>query len=564
MLQRLRVRNLALMDEVELEFEPGFVAVTGETGAGKSILLGALSLLAGNRAEKSVIRQQAAYGEVEAQLFFADASAMDDRLAALDLPPCEEGVLLLSRRLERDKGPRIAVNGRLTTLANLRVLGEAWIDFHGPGEPQKLFQPAFQLQCLDEAGEAMAERRAVESAFREWQALRREMRALEEEGRLSDAELAFLQEQIGAIESLELSAEAVAEKEARFQLLGKAREIAASGERIQAFLDGPDGAVSSLQRAWQEMRQLADDFPAAAPLGNRLRGLIVESEDVSQELQALLEGLDLQPQEVAALEEWMRLWMGVRRKHGGSLEKVLSELQAMRQKVELQGDLEGALLRKEKALSELEKDLKAKAKKLTAKRVKTARSLDRKVGELLPRLGFKHARFAIEVQEDQPMRAEGDSICCFRFSANPGSEPLPIEEIASSGETARLMLALKTVMAGFDETPVLVFDEVDANVGGEVAGEVAAELKRLGQRHQVFCVTHLPQVAAVAGSHFIVAKHQTTKATSVSIEALTTGSAERQEEIARMLGDRRSKTALQHAGELLGEGRGKRQKGGET
>lgn len=551
MLQRLRIRDLALMDEVELEFDPGFVAVTGETGAGKSILLGALSLLAGNRAGKNLIRRQAASCEVEAQLYFTDTGAIDSSLEALDLPPCEEGALLLSRRLERDKGPRIEINGRLTTLANLRTLGEVWIDFHGPGEPQKLFLPNFQLQCLDEAGDAMVERRAVEEAFHIWQTLRREMRAIEEEGRLSDAELAFMQEQIGTIEALDLSEEEVAEKENRFQLLGKAREIATSGDRIQAFLDGSEGAMPALQRAWQEMRQLSHDYPEASSLGDRLRSLIVEIEDLSAELGVLIAGLDLRPEEVTALEEWMRAWMGVRRKYGGSLERVLSELESMRQRVALQGDLEGALLRKEKQLKELEKDLQSKAEKLTSKRLKSAQSLERRVGELLPRLGFKHARFEIEVKTREPMRAEGDSVCQFRFSANPGSDPLPIEEIASSGETARLMLALKTVMAGFDQTPVLVFDEVDANVGGEVAVEVAAELRRLGERHQVFCVTHLPQVAAVAGSHFIVAKHQTAKATSVTIENLFPGSIERREEIARMLGDRRSETALKHAGELL-------------
>lgn len=554
MLESLRVRNLALIEALELDFSGGFVSVTGETGAGKSILLGAMSILAGNRVEKSVIRQEADSCEVEARLFLRDADPMDAELEALGLPSCEEGMLILSRTISRTKGPRVAVNGSLTTLQNLRRIGERWIDFHGPGEPQKLFREAFQLDCLDHSARLNAERAQVAEKFQVWRLVCREIKELQEEGRLSEDEIRYLSREIEVIEGLDLGEDKLADYEGKFSRLGKAQEIGRLTSTVENLLEGGQGAVEALRGAYAQSRPLVEMEPASRSLMDRIEGLILEVQDLAAEYRDLRERLDLEPGEIERIEAWMRDWLSIKRRYGGSLPAVLERLKEMKAKLDFQQDVEGHLLKKEKLAEKLLEDLKQTADQLSAKRKKAAKVLEKEILDLLPRLGFQHARFSIEVVPETECRAHGNSSVRFLFSANRGEALQPLNAIASSGETARVMLALKTVLAEYDDTPVLVFDEVDANVGGEVAGEVARELARLGRKRQVFCVTHLPQVAAVAGQHFIVTKDQAGARATVSIEVLPGQGEEREAEIARMLGDRRSRSARSHARELLGAG----------
>src|SRR5580692_5368768 len=233
MLQSLRIRNLALLDEVSLDFEPGFTSVTGETGAGKSILLGALGLLAGERADKTIIRQGAAACEVEAGLFFSDAKKIDALLAELDLPRCEDGALLLKRSLPRDKAPKLTVNGGLATLSALQRLGELWIDFHGPSEPRRLLRESCQLELLDLYGRSGAALEAYAAHYRSWCDLQAESERLASEARLSADELAFMEAQLAKLDRLDLSEEAIAALERDFQRMSRAQEIAALASSLE-------------------------------------------------------------------------------------------------------------------------------------------------------------------------------------------------------------------------------------------------------------------------------------------------------------------------------------------
>jgi DNA repair protein RecN (Recombination protein N) len=242
----------------------------------------------------------------------------------------------------------------------------------------------------------------------------------------------------------------------------------------------------------------------------------------------------------------------VRRKYGGSIESVLEKREELHQKIEIQGDLEGVIAKKQKAAAELEGGLRKEALKLTKARSKAAKILADKAAKLLQSLGFKKARIEIQVVADDALHASGDSHCQFLFAPNAGQGLLPLNKIASSGETARVMLALKTVLAEADATPLLVFDEVDANVGGEVGRSVGQELARLAEEHQVLCVTHLPQVASLAHNHLVVTKTQGDDSTTVEITPLGHSREARLEELARMLGDRKSTSARAHAEELLG------------
>lgn len=552
MLQYIRIKNLALLDEVRLEFDSGFTAVTGETGAGKSVLLGALSLLAGARTDKSLIRQGQQQLEVEAALYFENPALIDALLDASGLPVCEEGVLLLQRSIHRSKMPRLQINGNLATLAQLQRLGESWIDFHGPGEPQKLFKEKRQLEMLDVY---VGHGRALQSyatSYRAWRAAHEKIEELEGSEQLDTDELDFVRKQIAKIDSVKVSEESIQALERDYARMSSAQELSGLASECAAGLTGEAGISDRLMTVVGRMEALAELDQDSRALLERLRSLQIELQDVGAEVEGMAGHFDFDPAEVEAVNERMNLWQEVRRKYGGSVESVLGKRDELANKIAIQGDIDGVLAEKRETAAKMEKDLHQSAAKLTKSRRKAAKALAEKAANLLQALGFKKARLAIEVIADAELHDRGNSHCRFVFAPNAGQELLPLNKIASSGETARVMLALKTVLAETDATPLLVFDEVDANVGGEVGRAVGAELARLAGKHQVLSVTHLPQVASCAQNHFVVTKSQDDRSTAVEIAPIHEEKEARLSEIARMLGDRHSDSARAHAEELLG------------
>jgi DNA repair protein RecN (Recombination protein N) len=552
MLKYIRIKNLALLEEVTLEFESGFTAVTGETGAGKSVLLGALGLLSGARTDKGVIRQGQDLLEVEAALYFADALLIDKLLEATGLPTCEDGSLLLQRTIHHSKIPRIQVNGSLATLAQLQLLGESWIDFHGPGEPQKLFQEKRQLEMLDTHAGNVKGLAAFALSFEEWRKALREIETLETGERLDLDELDFVSKQIKKIDAVDVSEDAIEELERDYNRISSAQELVSLASACSEGMIGEQSANDILGGVLLRLEEMVELDEGSQSLLERARSLQIELQDLGEELGHLVTDYDFDPEAIEAVTERMDLWQELRRKYGGSVEAVLSKREELAQKIEIQGDLEGVLAKKRKASVDLEAELEKQAKKLTVSRRKSAKILAQKAADLLQALGFKKARLEIELIADAKLHEYGDSHCQFLFAPNAGQNLQPLNKIASSGETARVMLALKTVLAEADATPLLVFDEVDANVGGEVGRAVGAELARLAKKHQVLCVTHLPQVASLAHNHYVVTKSQDEDSTSVNIAPLGDSRSDRLEELARMLGDRKSASARAHAEELLG------------
>lgn len=553
MLQHLRIRNLALLEEVTLEFGAGFTAVTGETGAGKSVLLGALNLLSGGRAEKTLIRAGAEECAVEAMVWLAHSAPFDELLEAMGLPRCEEGALLLSRTLSRKRPPKVRINGQLATVRNLQDLGEAWIDFHGPGEPQKLLHERHQLALLDSYARNEVARIRYGEAYEAWMETGREMDRLRGSAQLSPEEQEFLRGQIEAIDSLELTEAAVETLERDFRQLTNGQALREQGRTLADLLNGAEGIVDRLGAGLQVARELARLDPDTQPMADRLQSLLLEAEDLGQECDSLGELAEFDEETALQVQERMELWLSLRRKFGGTVESVLLRREEMSGRLESQGDLAGTLERLQRERQGLEKRMREAGEELRETRLRAAQSLSREALELLQKLGFQKGRFAIEIVREKEFRPHGTTTCEFRFAPNPGVEPLPLGRIASSGEIARVMLALKAVLARVDATPVLVFDEVDANVGGEAAVVVGRELARLGEEaHQVFCITHLPQVAATATAHFVVTKEQGDDFTQVRIEALGRSRDARLDELSRMLGDRHSASARRHADALLG------------
>ena len=552
MLKYIRIKNLALLEEVTLEFESGFTAMTGETGAGKSVLLGALALLSGARTDKGVIRQGQDLLEVEAALYFADALLIDKLLEATGLPTCEDGLLLLQRTIHHSKIPRIQINGSLATLAQLQALGESWIDFHGPGEPQKLFQEKRQLEMLDTYAGNVGELAAFALSFEEWRKALREIETLETGERLDLDELDFVRKQIKKIDAVDVSEDTIEELERDYNRISSAQELVSLASACSEGMIGEQSANDLLGGVLLRLEEMVKLDEGSQSLLERAQSLQIELQDLGEELGHLVNDYDFDPEAIEAATERMNLWQELRRKYGGSVEAVLSKREELAQKIEIQGDLEGVLAKRRKASVDLESELKKQAQKLTASRRKSAKILAQKAAHLLQALGFKKARLEIELIADAKLHDYGDSHCQFLFAPNAGQNLQPLNKIASSGETARVMLALKTVLAEADATPLLVFDEVDANVGGEVGRAVGAELARLAKKHQVLCVTHLPQVASLAHNHYVVTKSQDKDSTAVNIASLGDSRSDRLEELARMLGDRKSASARAHAEELLG------------
>jgi DNA repair protein RecN (Recombination protein N) len=552
MLQSLRIRNLALLEEVALDFEAGFTAVTGETGAGKSILLGALGLLAGGRADKTVIRQGALACEVEAALFFADPRKIDALLAELDLPPAEDGVVILKRSLARDRPPKVTVNGGLASLAALQRLGGHWIDFHGPGEPRRLLKEDVQLELLDLFGRAGPVLAEYEAKYRDWRGLAAERARLAEEGRLTPEQVDFLRNQLTKLDALDLGEEAVAALERDFQRLNRAQELIALTQALGTGLTGDEGVQSRIAGLLREARQLEGLDPASKPLSDRLTAVAVELNDLGSEFEALGQQLQFDPEQAEQLTARMNTWLEMKRKHGGDLTAVVAARDELRRRLEVQGDLAGTLERLDRQVADAARAVKKEAQALRTLREKAAKELAKVAAKGIAELGFKKADFQIRIVPLPEPGPTGDCGAEFLFSPNVGEPPLPLSRIASSGELARVMLALKTVLAELDGVPLLVFDEVDANVGGEIGRVVGEKMAAIARDHQVLCVTHLPQVAAQATCHLVVTKDQSRDRTVVAIAPIQANRRARVSELARMLGDRHAKSALAHAEELLG------------
>ncbi len=553
MLNNLRIENLALMDAVSLEFDEGFTTVTGETGAGKSVLLGALSLLSGTRAEKTMIRQGTDTCTLEAAFHLPQSRQLDALLEEMGLPGMEEGLLLVKRILCSGKASRIWINGSMATLAQLQEIGKQWIDFHGPGEPQKLFHEREQLALLDLFAGLKKPLADYLSNYREWRKQLDGIDQLRNESRLSPEETEFLRGQTLDIDNLQLSEERIHQLELDYRRISGAQDLKDLCAQLDDSFLGSKGICQSLQAALPHARKLSELDPSASALSDRVESLVIEANDLSTEWRELAFESDFDPRQIKQIESDMEKWMSLKRRYGASIEGILQKREAMAKRLEIQGDLEGTLERMQAEADTLEGSLRQSAAKIRSSRLKAAHKLAKDAEALLRDLGFKKPKLGIELIARTQLGPTGDSDCRMTFSPNPGSTMLPLNKIASSGEMARVMLAMKSVLASVDSTPVLVFDEVDSNIGGEVATSVARLLKVLGKAHQVFCITHLPQVAAVANNHYVVKKVQDDDSTTVTIECLNNDSDSRIDEFARMLGDRSSSAARQHAEKLMAQ-----------
>ena len=551
MIEYLRIENLALLERAEIDFTEGFTAVTGETGAGKSVLLGALAMLSGARCGKEAVGGHSDTCRVEAVLRFKDTSKIDRLLESSGLPPCEDGTLLISRVVGISKPSRAFVNSSPAPLSFLSKLGGYWIDFHGPGEPQKLFSRKNQLEMLDTFAGGSQLLEEYMRIYSERRQMLSNIESLSQTKSLGEDEIEFLRSRIAAIDAVNPTEESIAELEEKSKLAEAASDIVEKSSAVAEAIDGDGGILEKLAAASKFASEISRFSAAAESLSERLRGVGLELADISSEYGNLARSSNMDEAQIETVRRKMTDWLGLCRKFGNSVESVLSARREMAAKIENQSDVRATMEKLRRRADELLESLVPIAEKILKAREKAAKKLAERASKTLLGLGFKNARFDISISAESEPSPDCGSSCEFMFMANPGQPLLPLAKIASSGELARVMLALKTTLADADATPLLVFDEVDANVGGEIGAEVGKRLAELSKGHQVFCVTHLPQVAACANGHFLVEKSQTKTSTSVSIARIDGDKKRRVSELARMLGDRNSESAVAHAQKLL-------------
>jgi DNA repair protein RecN (Recombination protein N) len=537
MLVSLRIRNLALIEDLAWELGPGFNILTGETGAGKSILIDALSLLLGERADKSLIRTGAETCSVEAEIRLADKVRLHQinaALAEMGAEPCDGPALLLKRSLAASGANRQFINGSPVPLQGLKSVGDLLVDVHGPHDHQSLLATEKQAELLDAYGKLAPLRTACATACAALREIEKERASLELSESEREQRLSLLRHQVGEIKAAHLQPGEDLRVENDYHAASHAQNILEQAGIITALLSESENAaltqLAQVERAltaWQRMD------PAIAEAESLNRQAIVQLQELLDAVQARAERVELDPAQLRQLEDRLNLVQGLKRKYGGTVEAIQAfGEKAAAQLAALEGSAEflAALAGREKTAREA---LGKAAAELSKTRGKIAGPLGEKISQELRALGFNKAVFQVGLSPVPPGPSGGDQVE-FIFAPNPGEAARPLRAIASSGEMARVMLAVKTTLAEVDEIPILIFDEVDANVGGETAGQVGKKLRGLGRSHQVLCITHLPQVAAQGQSHFAVEKKLKQNRTLTELTRLE--GAARQRELARMLG----------------------------
>ena len=551
MLQTLRVRNLALVEDITVEFKPGLNVITGETGAGKSVIVGALGLLLGERADKGLIRAGADQCLAEAVFQLNDAAAVDAILEEVGLPPCESGQLLVRRTLLATGAGKNFINDSSTTSQVLKRLGEHLVDMHGPYDHQSLLNTDFQLDILDASGHLWDSRNLYELAYttyREAQNQRQELAGASDQDVAQQIELlAFQIKEINDLAPVEGEDEAIAQEQV--QVANAQRILELAGGLQSALIEGDAAAFNGLASAHKSLGELAGLIGAAGEWKDQAHSIMVQVQDLAETVERYVRNIEGDPGRLQWLEDRMATYHRLKRKYGGSVAAMLEHRDKVQARLK---DLEG----RGERLAELDKTIElARGKvdhagtKLSKARRSAATTLAKTITGELKDLGFQHGVFDVELQGMEPAASGMDSIE-FVFAPNAGEPARPLRAIASSGEISRVMLAVKAVLADHDSIPVLVFDEIDANVGGAMGTAIGTKLDKVGKHHQVLCITHLPQVAVFGKTHFSVAKEVVGGRTRTSITNLTPD--ERVEEVARMLGGRDlTSVTLKHAKEML-------------
>ncbi len=536
MLVSLYVKNLALIDETEVYFGNGLNILTGETGAGKSIIIGSVNLALGAKAEKDMIRTGADYALVEL-VFHVEKEKQLEEIRSLELPVEEDGTVILQRRIMPGKS-LCKVGGETVSVKQVRALAEILIDIHGQHEHQSLLKAARQLEILDEYAkeELSGPAKKLKACYEQYREVAKQLSAedIDEETRKREASLAAFEVQ--EIEEAALLAEEDTELEKSYRKLVNGQKIQESvtlAYQMSGYENG--GAGDAIGRAVKEIRSVAAYDETLQNFEAQLLDIDSLLNDYNRAAADYLSGLEFDGELFAKVEKRLDLVNHLKAKYGNTIEEILAYQERMQEKLEKYQNFDvyrQELVQKEAALKE---ELLSLCEKVSKIRKKSAKSLAKSMKKALIDLNFLDVAFEIRIEsEENKISPDGYDQASFMISTNPGEDLRPLAQIASGGELSRIMLALKTVLADRDEIETLIFDEIDTGISGKTAWKVSEKMGILGQKHQLICITHLPQIAAMADSHFQIEKTVTKERTVTTIRALE--ETESVEELARMLG----------------------------
>jgi len=547
MLRRLRIKNLAVVEEVEWELGEGFNVLTGETGAGKSILIDAFLLLLGERADKGLVRTGAETCLVEGEL--GGAEDFQSWLTSKGVEADPGGALVIKRQISTTGTGRQFLNGSAVTLAVLKELGDRLVDLHGPHDHQTLLSPAAQRTALDGFAGLEKEAEAVRAAWRQKKEAEEKLATFRQRTAGADgATRELIDHQVKELEQAQLRAGEDEELERDYAAAGHGKRILELAAEVNTLLEtGEENALGFLGKVQKALADWERLDGAAGEMRSRNEEAVETLRELAREAERRSEQVGLDAERLAEMERRLDLVLGLKKKYGGSVESALERLRALKERQAELADAEGTAQTLQEEVEAAGRRHRQACGKLSEGRKKAAPRFTKEVTGQLRGLGFAQSLLEASLQPQEP-GADGAETVELRFAPNPGEDLRPLKAIASSGEMARVMLALKTVLAERDEVPILIFDEVDANVGGETAVAVAERLRGLGQSHQVLCLTHLPAVAAAADRHYAVGKRVEKGRTLAELSRLE--GEERERELTRMLGGD-GKAARMLARELL-------------
>ena len=550
MLTHLQLRDLVLVDQAELELKSGLTALTGETGAGKSIVVDALLLISGGRAGGDVVRQGAERAEVAASFDALPPAAK----AWLESQAIEHsGDLVVRRVIGADGRSRAYVNGQMVPMQALRELAEFLIEIHGQQEFQRLVNRGAQREMLDEHLADRGLREAVSELYERYRASRRDFESLKSAAENRDSRLDLLRYQLAELKAEVTTVAAIEELFVDVKrVAGRGRLASAARTALTAAYEADgDSAHDLLGRAHAALRQVGDADPALAPTAKLLEEAMINTREAAEALRHYLDVLDIDPARQEEIERHAAALEALGRKHRVGVLDLPEQLSRIEAELAALDNAELSLAALEAELATLTREYRAAAQRLTSARKAAADHLSRHITQLMQGLGMAGGRFAVSITpNDTEFGAQGSDDIEFLVSANPGQAPKSLARVASGGELSRISLAVQVAAAAKTSALCMVFDEVDAGIGGAVAEIVGRQLRDLGERAQVLCVTHLAQVASQAHSQFRVTKLSDGKITRTSVKTL--GPLERVDEIARMLGGIDiTEQARAHASEML-------------
>ncbi len=561
MLAELRIVNFALIEQLSLQFQSGFTVLTGETGAGKSLLIDAIALLVGGRASTDQIRSGEDEAQLEAAFHLPDTHPIIQRLRLHDIIGQSESELILRRVLSRSGRHRVYVNGSLCPLRVLEELGGTLVDIHGQHEQQSLLSSTKQLDALDAFGHLYELRGKYEQAYQRWKELRTQLDGLQSEF-VNRAEredmLRFQAKEIEQAGLLPDEEEKLRGERQRLLHVHRLRELAnAAHVELQA---DEQAVLTRLGKIGRTITELVQTDPAMGDCEQTVTDSAIQLKELAGRLRDYAQQLEADPDRQAVVEDRLDLIQRLKKKYGGSIEAVLVTGERVQEELHLLDNREERTAELTVRLDEEARLLRTLAQQLSKKRIDAAKRMTTLVGAELVALKMEQAVFQVKVSSDESSEEPGSTgrdRVEFLLSGNPGEPSRPLGRVASGGELSRIMLALKTVLAEMDQVPVLIFDEIDSGVGGAVAAAMGTRLRKLGALHQVFCITHLPQVASLAEHHLFVEKGLEHQRTSTSVKALK--GMGREEEIARMLGGLTiTRKVRETAAELIAGAKGRR------